>query len=132
MLCELNYVNGDTKYFESADDASVIIEAYTGGHPVVFLFNNNESNGEKPEDLEIYAPVYITLEVYLPERTIIEDEEEETLGPGFGIHTESGLYTEQYINAIHGYFCKNFYKLQDAHIAQNGKLRIYINTESTK
>lgn len=120
MVCEFNFVDpeNDTPYFESVDDASSIISAFTSGKHVVFYLKNNTSGSHdySPWSYMVPAPFYITLHRYYPQET---NQYGETHGPAFGVHTgnygmttlPARLYVE-YLTTIS--------------IAQNGKLHIEI------
>lgn len=121
MLCELNFVKtNDGQYYESVDDAADIISAYLESRPIVFYFKNNESNGSVPTDYGMDAPVYISLQIYFPARTVTEDETEQTIGPVFGIY-DGYLYTDTYELGTN---------LGLSSVAQNGKLRIEVPSQS--
>lgn len=118
MVCEFNFVDpgNNIPYFESVDDASSIIAAFTSGKHVVFYLNNNTSGGYSPRSYLVPAPFYVTLQRYYPEKI---EEYSGTHGPAFGIRTGSwglttmpeSLYVE-YLTTIS--------------IAQNGKLHIEV------
>ena len=109
-------------YFESVDDASDIISAYTSGNNVIFKINANESNEFTPYSFNVFPPTYCKLVKYFPERLV----DGALVRPSFGIYT-SQINTEMYRDDEHD---RNNYisvgSMSTAIIKSNGKLEIGI------
>lgn len=109
-------------YFESVDDASDIIGAYTSGNNVIFKINADESNGYTPHSFGMFTPAYCKLVKYFPERLV----DGTLVRPSFGINA-SQTSTDMYWDDEHNR--ENYTSIGNMStttIASNGKLKIGI------
>lgn len=111
MMFEFNFAfdNGNP-YFESVDDASVIIAAANQGKSIVFKINDNDINGYTPLGYGVHAPAFLSVVRFFPQHV----EYDQTIPASFSVYLQQ-TYTESSSDL----YVEN---LQMVTVGQNGKL----------